>query len=258
MMVIAADCSGSNGGGGGPAPSPAPRALGDDDFLATVSAALSEGQLTLNNRWTQADLDFENIRAAISYEGLDQPAGRVRPYTTLVQEYRARRQQCEEDFHKFYPPTVYNVPSVGATYTVQDRRCYPTLTDRPYFFDGPPIIPGGIADRVLKRYGYYSGGGFPPFPTSNTSRFRDGTPEPLDGVDYCSRLHDQEAWAGDVGAGPNECGILMCLYKASGLPADVTARLPDVEVARQYWYDGAANACGGNQSNNAPPPILGP
>lgn len=272
LCVLAAVAGGCSGGGGGDSASPpGPQAAADDDFLLTMTAALSEGQLTLNNRWTQADLDFENISAAISYEGLNQPAGRVRPYTILVQEYRARRKQCEEDFNEFYPVTVYTVPIVnGSTYTIQDRKCYPTLRDRPYYFDGPS--PGVVADKVLHRYGYYSGGGFPPVhppeppntPLSQ-SRFRDGTPEPLDPVDYCSRLHDEKVWAGeaDLEYG-NECGILMCLYKASGMPANVMALLPDVETARQFWYDGAANnvlfigACKGNQSDSAPPPILGP
>jgi hypothetical protein len=230
-----------------------------------MTVALSEGQLTLNNRWDDTERALHNITDDIHWEGLNQPAGRVRPYTTTVQEYRVRRKQCEEDFNKFYPPFDYTVPGTGVTYTVVDRKCYPTLTDEPYLVRPPINVQDVVAKEVLKRYGWYSGGGFPPVPASNTSRFREGTPEPLDGVDYCSRLHDEKVWAGNVGPGPNECGILMCLYKASGLPANVMALLPDVETARQHWYSGAASnvtpwlgACKGDQFNVAPPPVLAP
>jgi hypothetical protein len=248
-LALAGGCSGSGGDNSAPTP-------GAADFLPTMAAALSEGQLTFNNRWTQADLDAAHVRAAISYEGLNQPAGRVRPYTLLVQEYRARREQCEEDFNELYPPTAFKSQLTGRTYHIQDRKCYPALTDRPYSVQ-EGILPGD--GKILHRSGYYGGGGFPPVPTPETSRFRAGTPEPLDPSDYCSRLHDEQAWGQrTLTFHPSECGIVMCLSKASGLPADVMAKLPDVEAARQFWYNGAASLCGGNQANDAPPPVLGP
>jgi hypothetical protein len=207
---------------------PSSQPSADDDFLPTVTAALSEGQLTLNNRWTQADLDFEEITLPISYEGAGQPVGRVRSYTTLVQQYRVRRKQCEEDANVLNPNG--------------EPTCYPTLVE--------------AINPINSRYGYYCGGGFPA-----GGAFFNGTPEPLDGVDYCCRLHDEQVWGQGTVVPffpPSECGIAMCLSKASGSPANVIARLPDVEAARQYWYDGAAALCGGNQSNDAQPPTLGP
>jgi hypothetical protein len=255
LLAAAGGCSG--GGGGDSGSPPGPQTTADDDFLLTMTAALSEGQLTLNNHWTWQEL---NLGAEPLYEGANQPPGRVRPYTTLVQEYRVRRKQCEEDFNEFYPPFTYEPPFSGQSFTFRDRKCYPTLADGPAEMIDEPLIWNAISVTAMKRYGWYSGGGFPPVPASDDSRFRPGTPEPLDGVDYCSRLHDEEAWGGPrtLTYHPSECGILMCLYKASGLPANVMALLPDVEVARQHWYDGAASACGGNQPNDAQPPILGP
>jgi hypothetical protein len=225
---MAAGCSG--GGGDNSAPPPGPQAA-DDGFLFTVTAALSEGQLTLNNPWTAADLAFENITIGITYEGVGQPAGRVRPYTTLVQQYRVRRKQCEED------ALVLN--SNG------EPSCYPILVRN--------------ANPVASRYGYYCGRNHPPHSAFSQS----GAPEPLDGVDYCCRLHDARVWDTSGLTLDSECGMVMCLSKASGLPANVIALLPDVEEARQYWYGngiagGAALVCPGNQSNDARPPILGP
>ena len=252
VLVVTAGCSSREDSA--PSSSSAPPsspASADDDFLPTVTAALSEGQLTLNNRWTQADLDFENITEPISYEGAGQPVGRVRSYTTLVQQYRARLKQCAEDANTFYPPQTLSIPLEG-DYHFQDRKCYPTLTFPPTGLQESVV--GPVGSNVLRRYGYYCGGGTTPF-----SSFQNGAPEPLDGVDYCCRLHDAQAWGTTtLTSTPSECGIAMCLSKASGLPANVIAQLPFVEEARQFWYDGAALACGGNQSNDAQPPVLGP
>jgi len=230
------------------------QASADDDFLPTVTAALSEGQLTLNNRWTQADLDSANITAPISYEG-DRPfpPGRVRSYTTLVQQYRARLKQCIEDANNLYPPQTVTV------YHFQDRKCYPTLTYPPHGLQEPTAVLDAdpVAGPVLHRYGYYCGAGFPPTPLA---AFQYGAPEPLDGVDYCCRLHDNQTWGQFTPLShPSECGIAMCLSKASGLPADVIARLQFVEAARQFWYKGAAGVCLDNPIiDDAPPPRLGP
>jgi hypothetical protein len=110
----------------------------------------------------------------------------------------------------------------------------------------------GALIRFNGRYGYYCGKDFP----AELGAFWNQMPEPLDGVDYCCRLHDETVWS-DAGYS-NECGIVMCLSKASGLPANVMQLLPDVEEARQYWYKGAASICSGNQYNDAPPPTVGP
>lgn len=214
--------------------------------MPTLLAALSEGQLTLNNVWTQADLDDENIDLSIRYQGQNQPEGRVRSYTTLVQQYRVRRKQCEADAQEFYPRQTLDLSVLG-TYHFRDRKCYPQQTDEPHGLEENFVRPG--AKRVLARYGYYCGAGISPF-----SAFGAGAPEPLDGVDYCCRLHDAQAWnqTDDVFDRSNECGIAMCLAKATGLPANVLDRMPDVKVARDYWYGGAATACGGNQTNDPP------
>lgn len=253
VLVVTAGCSSREDSA--PSSSSAPPSSQpsvDDDFLPTVTAALSEGQLTLNNRWTQADLDFENITEPISYEGADQPVGRMRSHTTLVQQYRARLKQCVEDANTFYPPQTFSIPLEG-DYHFQDRKCYPTLTFPPHGLQESVVGPAGFS--ALHRYGYYCGGGITPF-----RPFAAGAPEPLDGVDYCCRLHDAQAWGlfALPSSFPSECGIAMCLSKASGLPANVIAQLPLVEAARQFWYDGAALVCGGNQSNDAQPPVLGP
>jgi hypothetical protein len=255
VLLMTAACS---KGGDNSTPPPSSQAAGDDGFSSTMTAALSQGQLTLNNRWTQADLDFENINTSIRYEGVNQPAGRMRPYTTLVQQYQARYKQCEEDAQSFLAPGSLEIG--GASYYFHDRKCYPTPTDRPHGFVEPPGgVVGPVADKILHRYGYYCGGGYP-----NFDPFAPGAPEPLDGVDYCCRLHDAQAWGeSTVGSRKSECGIVMCLSKASGFPADVLSKMPHVEAARQYWYGngwtgGAAEVCPRNQSDDAQPPILGP
>lgn len=258
VIAMAAGCNGDNTNESPTAtPTPTPPTSADpaDGFLLTLTAALSQGQFTLNNIWTQSDLDYENITEPISYQGVGL-AERMRPYTTLVQQYQAKRRQCEQDSAELHPPGSLTLLP-GTSYYFQDRKCYPTPTDRPNGFVEPP---GGVtdplADKALHRYGYYCGGGFP---GGDMYTWDAKAPEPLDGVDYCCRLHDASAWGeGTLTKHPNECGILMCLSKASALPAGVMAQLPDVEAARQFWYDGAATVCRWNQSNNAQPPVVGP
>lgn len=253
VLMLTAGCS-SGGSGSTPTATPAPQAVASDGYLSTLTAALSQGQFTLNNPWTQADLDDENIRESIGYQQTidGHPAGQVRPYTTLVQQYRARRKQCERDSSSLLTPGSYNT-----VYTFQDRKCYPTQTQWPNDFAAPvdPITGKFVVDPasavVLARYGYYCGAGYP-----NFTPFADKAPEPLDSVDYCCRLHDAAVWGTTTAA--HACGMVMCLSKASGWPANVMTQMPDVETARQYWYDAAATLCGGNQSNDAPPPVLGP
>jgi len=198
----------------------------DNVFMSTMTAALSEGQFTVNNPWTQADLDEQNI-SSLSYWAVvaangNRP-GQVRPYTTLVQQYRAKRKQCEDD------AKILNA--------LGEPSCFPTLQSAVLKYNG--------------RYGYYCGKDFP----AELGAFWNQMPEPLDGVDYCCRLHDDNAWS--IAGYDDECGILMCLSKASGNPATVMASIPDVEEARKYWYDGATSACPRGQLD-LPPLVQGP
>lgn len=224
FLMLLAGCNDSNDTAA-LSKSPTTQAADDGGFLSTITAALSEGQFTVNNPWTQADLDDQEIGSLGYQHTVDlQPLGRVGPYTTLIQQYRAKRAQCQKDAQ------VLNAND--------EPSCYPTNQGAVIAFNG--------------RYGYYCGKEFP----AGLGAFWNQMPEPLDGVDYCCRLHDEEVW-GKAGYS-DECGIVMCLSKASGLPANVMQLLPDVEEARQYWYDGARTICGGNQYNDAPQPSVGP
>ena len=61
------------------------------------------------------------------------------------------------------------------------------------------------------------------------------------------------------GDSSNECGMAMCLRKATALGR---SSLPvDMEEARQYWHGGeleggAVITCPGTQPNGAPPPVI--
>lgn len=230
---------------------------GADGFASTMAAAVAAGQFTFNNPWTQGDLNYENIDATIGYDNVRNAnaAGRVDSFTTLVSQYQARRSQCEADYQKRYPRSSWTNPLTSWTYHFTDHVCYPTLRTAGGMdntTDGDPA-----AQQVLQRYGYYCGAGYPDY-----GAFNAGSPEPLDGVDYCCRLHDAGAWNGR-GDYSNECGILMCLAKVTAMPSTLWAELGDVEEARQHWYGqgafgGASFLCPGNQSDDAGPPILGP
>lgn len=229
--------------------------VGPSSTAVLIASVAYKQVLSLNNPWTQNDLDYENISTTIDYQQVvdSHPDGRVRPYVTLMQQYRAKRRKCEEDYNAFYPPGSFD--GLLRTYHFTDRKCYPTHE----WVNGLQESTFGdeLANQVLYRYGYYCGGGYPPI-----DPFGVYAPEPIDSVDYCCRLHDAQIWA-NRGNYSNECGMAMCLSKASGLPSSVMAQFPDVEVARQHWYGngafgGAAYACPGNQSNDAPPPTFGP
>ena len=224
-------------------------------FVSTVAALLSKGHFSMNNPWTQADLDYENISAEINYQGIinTHPPGRVIAHTTLMEEYLARRRQCEEDYQSLYPGSSWTVKEdsgIVTDYHFTDRKCYPTLQQANALEEK---IVGPIAQQVLQRYGYYCGAGFPP----GYGPFYIYAPEPIDSVDYCCRLHDAQTWA-NLGSHSNECGIVMCLYHATVWPDGLQNQLADVEESRQHWYSGAATLCPGNQSNNAPPYVAQP
>jgi hypothetical protein len=230
----------------------------DDRFVSITSAALAEGQFTFNNPWTQADLTYENIDATIGYDSVKNahPAGRVDSFTTLMTQYRERRAQCERDYTTFFARGSFtSFLYENDPYYFRDRRCYPTLQTAANLEQTTTGDP--FAAQVLQRYGYYCGGGYPPY-----GAFGAGSPEPLDGVDYCCRLHDEQIWEGR-GDYSNECGIAMCLRQATAMPAGVWNALTSVEEARTHWYGsgafgGASYACPGNQTNTLPPPALGP
>jgi hypothetical protein len=224
-------------------------------FVSTVAALLSKGHFSMNNPWTQDDLNYENITAEINYQGIvnTHPRGRVIAHTTLMEEYLARRRQCEEDYQSLYPRTSFSVQEDGGIakdYHFTDRKCYPTLQEANALEER---IEGPIAQQVLERYGYYCGGGFP----DGYGPFDINAPQPIDGVDYCCRLHDAQTWA-NLGRRSNECGMVMCLYHATVWPGGLETQLADVEESRQHWYGGAATACPWNQSNNAPPYVAQP
>lgn len=222
----------------------------------TVTSVLSKGRFTFNNPWTQADLDSVNISATIDYE-----ATGFGPYTITVAEYEERKRKCYEDYNVLHPAlNNYDAPGFPQReYTIQDRKCYPRLEW--VYYNDPTAVPDPVATQVLQRYGYYCGGGYgggtgvsgyqPPI-------FNIIKPEPLDGLDYCCRLHDAQTWGGQ-GDYSNECGMAMCvsqvtMFGLSALPADV-------EEARQYWFGGGAQGgaailCPGNQRFDAPAPTL--
>ncbi len=233
--------------------------LQSDSFVSTVAAALARGRFTTNEPWTQSVLNFENISATIDYQSVVRawPPGRVVPYTTLMEEYLARRRQCTEDYNNLYPRTSWSNPILSNwTYHFQDRKCYPKLEIANALEESTFGDPA--AAQVLQRYGYYCGAGFP----DGYSPFALNAPEPLDGVDYCCRHHDAGTWA-NRGESSNECGIAMCLRQAGLWPAGLETELVDVEESRQHWYGdgiagGASFLCPGNQSNSAPPFVVQP
>ena len=238
---------------------PTPQA---DGFLPNVAAALADGQFSTNNRWTVADLNANDVDTPVTYERTvnSNDAGIIDAYTTLRSQYDARRRQCEQDFNELYPPGEFTQPTPEKTFHFQDRKCYPTQ-QKANAIQERILITDEIADQALGRYGYYCGGGYPDF-----NVFGNTAPEPLDGVDYCCRLHDAAVWGEgfEDSDRANECGIVMCLTMVSEMPLGLLATaLPDVEEARQYWYgngiaQGASTLCPGNQFQDAPAPVFGP
>lgn len=237
-----------------------------DGFLPTMAASLAKGRFTLNNPWTRADLEYEQIYCEsgavgqcfdldpdlLAYESIPGVWQWVRPYTTTITEYEARRRQCEQDYNELYDADTWENPVTGWTYHFQDRKCYPTLQLANNLQESTVGDPA--AQQVLQRYGYYCGGGF----GAQTATFGSDAPEPLDGVDYCCRLHDDQVWRYEGKKESNECGIAMCLRQAT--VKGIAALPPDVEEARQHWYGegavgGATYLCPGNQSDDAPAPV---
>jgi hypothetical protein len=238
-------------------------------FLTSAAAAVSEGRFTLNNRWTLAELIDQGISTDFAYDNVvnDHPFDRYRAFTTLVSSYKARLRQCQEDYNQTYAPATYD--SLLVTYHFQDRKCYPSLERANDLQETVSYATDELAQQALQRYGYYCGGGYPNY----GDVFGADRPEPLDGVDYCCRLHDAQAWNARTTGGtcnpvvkgpdecPNECGIAMCLTKLSEYPAGTFAQFPAIDESRQHWYGqgatgGATFICPGNQYDDAAPPVL--
>lgn len=199
---------------------------------ATVDA-VSDGAFTFNNYWAQAQLNAQDIAASITYLGKDpaSPDTWIRPYRTLASEYQVKLERCRQDNAK----------------DADNGKCYPDNVPAAIAFNG--------------RYGYYCGAGHP---DGGNTTFAEGMPEPLDGVDYCCRLHDRTSWGPpNIDFHPfateysdfNECGIVMCLDQVM-LSGNMTVLPSRVAAARTYWYQGAALICGGNQYNDPQAPVI--
>lgn len=271
VLLVGCNMSGSGGdpamaGSGSPGAPATPQARADDAaFLARAAqAAAGEGQITLNNPWGAADLARNEISPAVTWVAADGNLNFRRQgttYTTLVSQYRERRKQCELDsqvtYRQRYPEGGLGT---GATDNPDFPICQPVLTqDSPRDLLGNLVDCGKVIGAALNilppgpRYGYWCGAGHPPMGVDN-----DHAPEPLDAVDFCCMMHDRQAWGASSGGinGPPERGMAMCLYMATEYPAGTMSKLPDVERARQFWYDCAAIAASGNQINS-PAPVVG-
>ena len=222
-------------------------------FPAETLLAVARGQFDTNNFRDEDDIEkISNLVIAdISWYG-NAPTGWIHDDYWPV-EHRANDNgyRVEEQILRTYRQTV-------ADYERKRRECEDEYRDGTCFPKLQTVGVGAIlgcptANFPSLRYGRYCGLGHPPDP--NGRAFISGLErEPIDGVDYCCRLHDVQMW-GEGRA--NECGIAMCLSQASGYPANITELMPDTEEARQCWYDWAAAACPGDFDANAPPPFLG-
>ena len=197
-------------------------ALTDTSAVSTAIIAQQEPRITNNLPWTTAQTDFENIQADIRPKGA--------PYTTWKRDYDERLATCEAYGDQEYPN--------GETICVPENDTN-----------------ASCAVTEMLQYGYYCGKGRPGndgFPSPN---------EPLDGIDYCCYLHDQNIWHSDGATEAenqrqNSCGMLMCLYNMSEYPAGAAANFPKPTGYRQCIHDWAAYGCTLNQSNDAPPPTV--
>ncbi len=216
-------------------------------FLARAAhIAEGEGQITLNNPWTTADLAGNQV-APVDWKTTRDGNFRWQgtTYTTLVSQYRERRKQCERDsqvtFRQRYPDFAF-----GPDDDPDQPICYPTLVT------GPTCLAVFNPLVAKSRYGYWCGAGHPAHGAGAAI-----AEQPLDAVDFCCMLHDAQTWGADTaGDHINERGITMCLYMATQYPAGAIDKLPDVETARQWWYDCSAGIISGDQFNDAPPPVV--
>ncbi len=179
-----------------------------------------DGYLTLNNPWTQQDLQDLNIpdRFWLNTPHTEDPRPDAVPArsTTVFDYHRTTRPSCDQ------------AGSEG-----NKKVCLPQW-------------------KFPLDYGWYCGAGRP------VSGFL-GNPM-LDPVDYCCRLHDRNLFDPTLAAiSPhNACGFVMCLSKATGFPADIAERLPDVERARRQMYNKASILCGVEVQPELPAPQIVP
>lgn len=206
--------------------------------VVLIAALANQQVFTLNNPWTQSDLDRMNVEA--SY---------VAPvFTTRIFEqdasygqggYKDRYEECWADYRK-------------GDQGDGNRKCYPRLAA--HYRTGTIEFGTCTLDFTVQRYGYYCGGGH-----GNSSEYPK--PKPMDPVDACCRYHDMNKWD-DGTLRSNEEGIVMCLSMARSNPRNLLQR-PDlwnetsvtyIEEARQCWYDSAITIILGDQPDDAPPP----
>lgn len=132
------------------------------------------------------------------------------PFTTWKNDYDKKLAEC----------TAYSGQQING-----DTVCLPS---KDAIFD--------CSAGSILEYGYYCGAGRP------ADGFWDK--EPLDGVDYCCRMHDRNVWGPSPTSPMNACGAVMCLYYATEYPAGAVQGFPEVENARQCIYDWAKKLCG--------------
>jgi hypothetical protein len=179
-----------------------------------------DGYLTLNNPWTLQDLQDLNIPDRFWFNT---------PHT--------------ED------PRSDAVPARSTTVLDYQRTTRPSCDRAGDEGDKKVCLPQW---KFPLDYGWYCGAGRP------VRGFLDNPM--LDPVDYCCRLHDRNLFDPSLQSiSPhNACGFVMCLSEATGFPADITERLPDVERARRQMYNKAAILCGVEVQPELPAPEIVP
>jgi hypothetical protein len=204
---------------------------------------------TVNRQWSQADWDALHIAGtAAPWEGRpfdDDPVyepGQIVAFTTRLRDYRQQRTKCEEEFHD------------GPRNSLGEATCYPDPTE---IDPDTGEVVGTIRDRDCKRltlslarirYGRYCGRNFPDHGVWLDNRRTRSDPsldvDPVDGIDYCCRLHDALVWDPTAKAGAasqdNSCGWVMCAMQASAYPANaLDTYFTAARDARQCIYDRA-------------------
>lgn len=209
--------------------------------VVMIASLANQQVFSLNNEWTQADLDQMNVAARW--------AGTSNAFETRIFEtnerygvggYKDRLAECNSDF------------ALG-NQADGNRKCYPRLTLHDSVLFGDDVFTYRCAnkDNIIEfnrmRYGYWCGKGHGQ---------SDEAPKPsaMDAVDACCRYHDLQKWGGDTNS--NQEGMVMCLSMAKSSPINlltspVTARIAE---SRHCWYDWSRWVIGGEQPNNPPAP----
>lgn len=167
---------------------------------------------------------------------------KLQTYHQNFHDYQRKRSLCQAEFDS------------GVTDRDDNRLCYPKVVV--HVGDDIDPVEEGCANINFSemRYGRYCGWHFPV-----GHPFNDNTREPIDGVDYCCRLHDWGIWSWEWEKDHTldvedlkACGMMMCLSQASGYPSNITTLMPDVEESRICWYEWAGIACEGTQPTLPP------